>query len=115
MERVLDQRMESRPASVGSFAANLRSMETVRDFIASASLTTVVDLPFVLLFLGVLWWIAPVMLFPLIVAIVVVLLISFVAQLRIGRLVKETFQATAQRNASLVESLSGLETVKILN
>ncbi len=115
MERVLDLRMESRPASVGSFAANLRSFETVRDFIASASLTTVVDLPFVLLFLGVLWWIAPVMIFPLIVAIVVVLLISFVAQLRIGRLVKETFQATAQRNASLVESLSGLETVKILN
>lgn len=115
MERVLDLRMESRPASVGSFAANLRSFETVRDFIASASLTTVVDLPFVLLLLGVLWWIAPVMIFPLIVAIVVVLLISFVAQLRIGRLVKETFQAAAQRNATLVESLSGLETVKILN
>ena len=54
MERVLDLRMENLPPSVGSFAANLRSFESVRDFIASASLTTLVDLPFVLLFLAVL-------------------------------------------------------------
>jgi len=115
MERVLDMRMESRPASVGSFAANLRSFESVRDFIASASLAAVVDLPFVLLFMAVLWWISPFMLIPPLVAMLAVLLVSFIAQARIGRLVAETFQATAQRNASLVESLSGLETVKTLN
>ncbi|NYT25238.1 type I secretion system permease/ATPase [Alcaligenaceae bacterium] len=115
MERVLDIRMESRPPSVGSFAANLRSFETVRDFIASASLAAVVDLPFVLLFLGVLAWISPLMLIPPLVAIVVVLVVSFVAQARIGALVAESFQATAQRNANLIESLSGLDTVKALN
>ena len=115
MERVLDIRMESRPPSVGSFAANLRSFETVRDFIASASLAAVVDLPFVFLFLGVLAWISPLMLIPPLVAIVVVLVVSFVAQARIGALVGESFQATAQRNANLIESLSGLDTVKALN
>lgn len=115
MERVLDIRMENRPLSVGSFAANLRSFESVRDFIASASLAAVVDLPFVVLFLGVLWWISPLMLIPPLVAIMVVLLVSFVAQARMGRLVTETFQATAQRNANLVESLSGLDTIKTLN
>jgi len=115
MERVLDIRMENRPPSVGSFAANLRSFETVRDFIASASLAAVVDLPFVLLFLGVLAWISPLMLFPPLVAIVIVLAVSAVAQARIGALVGESFQATAQRNANLVESLSGLDTVKALN
>lgn len=45
MERVLDLRMEGRPVSVGSFAANLRSFESIRDFIASATITTLVDLP----------------------------------------------------------------------
>ena len=115
MERVLDLRMEARPASVGSFAANLRSFESVRDFIASASLTTLVDLPFVLLFLAVLAWISPWMLIPPVVAIVVVLIVSFIAQRRMERLTKETFQAAAQRNAGLVESLSGLETLKVLN
>lgn len=115
MERVLDMRMESRPASVGSFAANLRSFETVRDFIASTSLAAVVDLPFTLMFLGALWWIAPPMVIPPIVAIVAVLIVSILAQARLRRLVAESFQATAQRNASLIESLSGLETVKTLN
>ena len=115
MERVLDLRMENRPASVGSFAANLRSFETVRDFIASASLTTLVDLPFVLLFLAVLAWISPMMVIPPVVAIVLVLLVSFVSQARMAALVKETFQASAQRNAGLVESLAGMETVKVLN
>src|SRR5690606_33705056 len=115
MERVLDLRMENRPQSVGSFAANLRSFETVRDFIASASLTTLVDLPFVLVFLAVLGWISPYMMIPPIIAIIVVLIVSFVAQARMGRLVEESFQASAQRNAGLVESLSGLETVKVLN
>ncbi len=51
MERVLGMQLISKPASVGSFASNLRAFESVRDFIASASLTTLVDLPFVLLFL----------------------------------------------------------------
>lgn len=115
MERVLDIRMENRPPSVGSFAANLRSFEAVRDFMASASLAVVVDLPFVLLFLGVLWWVSPLMLIPSVTAMLFVVTVSFIAQRRMHRLVVETFQASAQRNANLVESLSGLETVKALN
>lgn len=115
MERVLDLRMESRPASVGSFAANLRSFESVRDFIASASLTTLVDLPFVLLFLVAIAWVSPWMLIPPVVAIAAILLVSFWAQVRMESLTLKTFQASSQRNALLVESLTNLEAVKTLN
>ncbi|WP_370682632.1 type I secretion system permease/ATPase [Comamonas sp. GB3 AK4-5] len=115
MERVLDLRMEARPASVGSFASNLRSFESVRDFIASASLTTLVDLPFVLLFLAVLAWVSPWMLIPPVVAIVAVLAVSFVAQARMEAMTIKTFQAASQRNGLLVESLTNLEAVKTLN
>lgn len=115
MEQVLDLRMESRPASVGSFSANLRSFESVRDFIASASLTTLVDLPFVLLFLAVLTWISPWMLIPPLVAIVLVLLVSFYAQSSLESLTLKTFQASSQRNALLVEALTNLDAVKTLN
>lgn len=115
MERVLDLRMENRPASVGSFAANLRSFESVRDFIASASLTTLVDLPFVLLFLGVMAWISPWMLIPPVVAIILVLLVSFFAQSSLESLTLKTFQAASQRNALLVEALTNLDAVKTLN
>ena len=115
MEQVLDLRMESRPASVGSFSANLRSFESVRDFIASASLTTLVDLPFILIFLAVLAWISPWMLIPPLVAIALVLVVSFFAQASLESLTMRTFQASSQRNALLVEALTNLDAVKTLN
>lgn len=115
MERVLDLRMEARPSSVGSFASNLRSFESVRDFIASASLTTLVDLPFILLFLFVLAWISPWMLIPPVIAIILVLIVSFAAQARMEAMTIKTFQAAAQRNAVLVESLTNIEAIKTLN
>src|SRR5690606_32710108 len=89
MERVLDLRLESRPVSVGSFAANLRSFESIRDFIASASLTTLVDLPFILLFLLALAWVSPWLIVPPVVAIIVSLLVSLSAQMRMEKLVAE--------------------------
>jgi ATP-binding cassette subfamily C protein LapB len=52
MERVLGMRLEQRPASVGSFASNLRGFEQVRDFIASSTVTALIDLPFALLFVA---------------------------------------------------------------
>ena len=115
MERVLDLRMEGRPVSVGSFAANLRSFEAIRDFIASASITTLVDLPFILLFLLVLSWISPWMVLPPLVAIIIVLVVSLAAQARMETLTMASYQAASQRNATLIEALTGFEAVKTLN
>ena len=115
MERVLDLRLEGRPVSVGSFAANLRSFESIRDFIASATITTLVDLPFILLFLAALVWISPWMILPPLVAIVIILLVSLAAQARMESLTMSSYQASSQRNATLVEALTGLEAVKTLN
>ncbi|HHU94868.1 MAG TPA: type I secretion system permease/ATPase [Alcaligenaceae bacterium] len=115
MEQVLGIKMEGRPASVGAFAANLRSFESVRDFIASASLTTLVDLPFMFLFIAVLGWISPYMMIPPLIAMLVIVVVSLFAQRRLESLSKQSFQASSQRNAVLVESLSGLETIKVLN
>ena len=52
-EKVMGLQMRNRPTSVGAFANNLREFESIRDFITSATITTLVDLPFVLLFLMV--------------------------------------------------------------
>lgn len=72
MERVLGIRLEHRPASVGSYAVSLRSFETVRDFITSASITTIIDIPFALIFIAVIAWIAWPVLVPVIVGLPVV-------------------------------------------
>ncbi|OGB22121.1 MAG: ABC transporter [Burkholderiales bacterium RIFCSPLOWO2_02_FULL_57_36] len=114
MGRVLGLKMADRPASVGSFAANLRAFESVRDFVASASITTLVDIPFVLVFLGVIGWISPWLLIPVVLCIVSLLVASMVVQQKMQELVEVTQRASAQRNATLVESLVGIETIKFM-
>jgi ATP-binding cassette subfamily C protein LapB len=112
MERVLGMRMSQRPASVGAFASNLRSFETVRDFIASATVTALIDLPFAILFLFALVWIAwPIVLLP-IIGIIIVVIYSYMVQHKMRELSETTFRAAALRNSTLVESLTALETIK---
>lgn len=112
MEKVLGLRMEARPVSAGSFAANLRSFETVRDFIASASITALIDLPFVFIFMAVIFWIGPLILVPLLVGIVIVVIYAWLTQRRLQELTESTYRAGAMRNATLIESLVGLDTIK---
>ncbi|WP_310461075.1 type I secretion system permease/ATPase [Sphaerotilus sp.] len=112
MERVLGMRLEHRPQSVGSFASNLRGFESVRDFIASSTVTALIDLPFALIFLGVMAWISPWMVLPVLLAFVLILAIGYVLQQRLHELSESTYQASAQRNATLVEALTGIETIK---
>ncbi|QYF93777.1 type I secretion system permease/ATPase [Massilia sp. PAMC28688] len=112
MERVLGMRMAHRPSSVGAFAANLRSFETVRDFIASATVTTLIDLPFALLFLVVLAWISWPLLFIPLAGIIIVVIYSYLVQYKMRELSETTFRAAALRNATMVESLTALETIK---
>lgn len=114
MERVLGLRMADRPASVGSFAASLRAFESVRDFVASATITTLVDLPFVLVFFLALIWISPWLTLPPLVCIMLLLVVSLVTQRKMQELVEVSSRATSQRNATLVESLVGIETIKFM-
>ena len=105
-------RMAARPASAGAFANNLREFESLRDFFTSATVVTLVDLPFVLLFIAIVWWIGgPVALVP---AIAVPLVIGFglLLQVPLNRIVRRTFQEAAQKHGVLVESINGLETIK---
>lgn len=112
MERVLGVRMESRPAAVGSFASNLRSFESVRDFITSATVTTLIDLPFALLFLLVIAIIAWPLILPVLAAMAIVLVYAYILQHKMHELSETTYRAGALRNATLVESLTALETIK---
>ena len=114
MERVLGMRMEQRPVSAGSFASNLRAFESVRDFISSATVVAFIDLPFGLIFMIVIGWIAWPMLIPLIIGAVVMLVYALVVQGRMHELAETTYRAGAQRNATLIEGLVGFETIKAL-
>jgi len=112
MERVLGMRLEAKPASVGSFSSNLRSFESVRDFIASATVSALIDFPFAILFLLVITWISWPLVFIPIVGLILGLIYAYVIQHKMHELVETTYRASAMRNASLIESLTSIETIK---
>lgn len=112
MERVLGMQMVNRPASVGSFAANLRAFESVRDFITSTTVTAFIDLPFAIIFLALIVWLGWMLAMPLVVAMVVLILYALMLQPKMQELTETTYRATATRNSTLIESLVGIETIK---
>lgn len=114
MERVLGMRMEQRPTSAGSFASNLRSFESVRDFIGSATVVAFIDLPFSVIFVVAIGWISWLMLVPLFVGGAVMVLYALAVQGRMHELAETTYRAGAQRNATLIEGLVGFETIKAI-
>ena len=114
MERVLGLRMENRPLSAGSFAANLRSFETIRDFITSATVTAFIDVPFALIFLVVIGWIAWPLVLPILFGMLLVVAYALTVHSKMHELSETTYRASAMRNATLVESLVGLETIKAI-
>lgn len=114
MEHVLGMRMEQRPTSAGSFASNLRAFESVRDFIGSATVIAFIDLPFAVIFMAVIAWISPPMVIPLLVGGLVILVFALAVQGLMHRLSETAHRAGAQRNATLVEGLVGIETIKTL-
>ncbi len=113
-EKVLGLKMEVRPQSVGSFSKNLQQFESIRDFITSFSITALIDLPFMGLGLFAVWYLGGQIVFIHVAAVLLLLVYSLLVQIPLRKAVEESFQASAQKNAILVEGVSGLETIKML-
>ena len=113
-EKIQAIRMESRPASVGAIASSVQEFESFREFITSATITTLVDLPFLVLFLLIIWWLGGATVIPVLLAIPLILLVSFLVQRSLAVVIGETFRTSSQRQATLIETLTGLETIKAI-
>ncbi len=111
--RVMGIRMEAKPASVGAFARHLQEFESIREFFTSATVSSLIDLPFALLFLLVIYLVGgPIVLVPM-VAVVILIIYSFLIQKPLRRSIEEGSRLSSQKHANLIESLVGLETVKM--
>ena len=111
-EHVMAVKMAQRPASVGIIANQLRDFDSVREFFTSGSVVSATDLIFALLFIGVLFTIAgPLAWIPL-VMLPIMIALGFTMQRPLDRAMKRLQAESAARHGVLVESLSGLETVR---
>ncbi len=114
-DQVLNMKLASRPRSSGSFANMLRDFDSVREFFTSATITGLVDLPFTLFFLFVIYHIGGGLAFVLVLLIMIVVVIGFGIQFKLKQSVRLSAQSAEAKHGLLVETIHGLETVKAVS
>jgi ATP-binding cassette subfamily C protein LapB len=111
-ERITGMSMKARPATVGGFAQSIHDFQGLREFLTAVTLTSLIDLPFALLMILVIWllggWLVviPLLAFPLTAAF------ALIIQSRLRDTVERSLALAAQRQALLIETLGGLEMLK---
>lgn len=112
--QVLNLKMNQWPQSIGAFASQLRDFESIRNFFTASTMATVVDLPCAVIFLLVIYWIGGPMIAVPLVIIAILLLYGLILVKPLKASVEATYEASASKNAHLIETLSSIKTVKAL-
>jgi ATP-binding cassette subfamily C protein LapB len=110
--RALDVRMEHRPASAGACAHQMAQIELVREFTASATLSALSDLPFVLLFTAMIFITAGDLGWVMVGALPLILGSSALMQRLLRRTMQANFAHQTDLHGVLVEAMEGLEDIK---
>jgi ATP-binding cassette subfamily C protein LapB len=113
-EKVLNNKLDSKPKSVGYFAQNMKDFEGLNNFFSSVSMTVIIDLPFAIIFLVVIAWIAGIVVLVPLFTIVLLLLNAYYVMRILKDNIQEMHDAYKLKNGILIESLSALETIKTL-
>jgi ATP-binding cassette subfamily C protein LapB len=112
--RALAIKNEARPKSTGSFISQLREIDQVRELLTSTTVGAAADMPFVLLFLGIMALVGGPLVFIPMLAIPLIVIPGILLQWPMAKLAKEGMRESALRNAVLVESIEGVEDIKAL-
>ena len=99
---------------VGDSVARVRELENIRNFITSSSLTLLIDLFFTSVFLAVMFAYSPLMTCIVLGSFPFYIAISAVATPLFRRRLEDKFRRGAENQAFLVESVSGIETLKAM-
>ena len=114
--RVMDLKLDQPRQPIGTLANNLREFESLREFFTSATLASIIDLPFVLIFLGAIVWVGGFwMVMPVIIAIPLVITVGIALQPTLRDHIRRSFAATEAKYATVIETLAAIEQVKHLN
>jgi ATP-binding cassette, subfamily C, bacterial LapB len=111
-QRLLALRLDLKKGSTGSLTGLMRELEALRDFFASATLTAVVDLPFIILTLLVVWIIGGAVVLVPALMVPLVILVGWLTHPAMDRLSARAMGEGLLKQSVLVETIGGLETVK---
>ncbi len=111
-ERILSIRLDLKKGSTGTLTGLMRELETLREFFASATLTAIVDLPFIAITLFLIWVLGGVVVLVPLVMIPVVILAGWLTHPAMDRLSARVMGEGLLKQSVLVETIGGIETVK---
>jgi ATP-binding cassette subfamily C protein LapB len=111
-ERITGMAMKARPASIGGFAQSIHDFQGLREFLTAVTLTSIIDLPFAVLMLAVIGLLGGWLVVIPLVAFPITILFAWIIQMRLRDTVERSLALGAERQALLVETLGGLETLK---
>ncbi|MDB3861710.1 type I secretion system permease/ATPase [Paracoccaceae bacterium] len=95
----------------GAMAGTVREFETLREFFNSSTLVILIDLPFVFFFIYVISLIAGPLSYVFLIAVPLVIIVGLGIQPFLARITKGSVDSGMNKQAVLVETLNGLETV----
>lgn len=113
-DHVLNMQLAARPKSSGVFANMLREFDSVKEFITSATLTAVVDLPFTIFFLFIIYLVGGPIAFLLMLLIILVVLAGLILQAPLQNTIRKSMHASEGKHGILIETIQALETIKAI-
>jgi ATP-binding cassette subfamily C protein LapB len=113
-EKVLDLKMAHHPASVGSFASNLKDFDSIRSFLTNATMAAIIDIPFAVIFLAVISYIGGSIVLIPITTMLLILTYAFFIKKPLRASIESTHEASAKKSSILIETLNNIETLKTL-
>lgn len=100
--------------ATGVIAARMHGVESIREFISGAAVSLILDLPFLLICLGVMFWYSVTLTMIVVAMLAVVAIVSAVVAPLFQKQLNEQFLMSARNQAFVTEHLAGFETVKSL-
>ncbi|MBU2431299.1 MAG: type I secretion system permease/ATPase, partial [Proteobacteria bacterium] len=114
VDKVLDLRIADKPVSSGEYANLLRELESLRDFFTSASLMSIIDLPFVFIYILVFYIIAGPLAFVLITTLGLIIALGLLFHFPLQKSVFQSYHDGHRKHSILVEMVANLEIIKTL-
>lgn len=110
-DRILTLTPREQNQKTGAMAGTIREFETLREFFNSSTLVVLIDLPFVFFFIYVIYLIAGPLAYVSLAAVPLVFIVGLGIQPFLARITRGSVEMGMNKQAVLVETLNGLETV----
>jgi ATP-binding cassette subfamily C protein LapB len=111
-QRVVDMRMDRRPAPPAGIVHMVREFAAVKEFFTTASIGALADLPFVFIFLALIYGIAGNVVWVVVAGAILTVIPSLLMQRKMAQLSRETMGGMSAASRVMTEAAYGLESIK---